>query len=344
MKTQDLFVVSLAILLAAGVSFSQQPVQSAQAPQSLSGPSSNAQEGDTRTIIVKVKYYPINELGDLLRTLSQGEVTAVTDERSRSLILTASQKRMDQMLRLIQELDVPTMEAQQSEFLTCRVYMLELPSKGQSLKPFSMLLERPSPLPSGEALSAAKDANVQIVTLLQREEDDKWNTIIEGRAASNDAIQQVLAKIPNSQIKELKWDDETFTAAIPAAQLSRLPAPLQEHIRKFLGDEVQTVGYWFGNTSIPGDLNAPIGPWRLNMKTQPGQGTDLVLEVRVIRESPIPFVNETQLFSNTVQSRVGRPLIIGYNRDSYGTRVMGAMVVLLEADTTAPMTVEMKQQ
>jgi len=342
MKMQDLFIVSLAILLAAGVSFSQQPVQPAQAPQSVSGPSSNAPEGDTRTIIVKVKYYPINELGDLLRTLSQDEVTTVADERSRSLILTASQKRIDQMLRLIQELDVPTMEAQQSQYLTCRVYMLESPVKGQNLKPFSLLLERPSQLRSGQVLDAAREANVQIVTLLQREEDDKWNLVIEGRAASNEAIQQILAKIPDAQIKELKWDDETFTAAIPAAQVSRLPAPLQEHIRKFLGEEVQTVGYWFGNTSVPGNLNAPIGPWRLEMKIQPGQGTDLTLEVRVSRESPIPFVNETQLFSNTVQSRAGRPIIVGYNRDSYGTRVMGAMVILLEADTTTPTTVEMK--
>ena len=152
----------------------------------------------------------------------------------------------------------------------------------------------------------------------------------------------MLAKIPDSQIKQLKWDDEGSAAAIPAAQTLRLPGPLQDHIRQFLGDNVQTVGYWFGSLSIPGEVKAPIGPWTMELKPQADQGTNMVLEVHVWRESPIPFVNETQLFSNAVQSKVGRPVIIGYNRDAYGTRVMGAMVVLLEADTTAPSEAEAK--
>jgi hypothetical protein len=338
MKMQDLFVVTLAILLAAGVSLSQQStgvsLPPAATPPTSRSSSSTPQE-DMVTKIVSLKYYPANELSSILHTLSQGQATIVPDQRSNQLIITAPQKRVNELLEVIGRLDVADLTVQQAQYLTCRVYMLELPSKDQNLKPFSLLLERSSQVPAGQVLDAARDANAQIVTLLQKMEDDKWGLVIEGRAASNDAVKQILAKLPDSQVKQLKWDDETFTAAIPAAQVSQLPSQLREHIRKFLGDEVHTVGYWFGNLSVPGDINAPIGPWRLDMKTQSGQGADLVLEVRVSRESPISFVNETQLLSNTIQGKAGRPVIIGYNRESYGTRVMGAMVILLEVDTPA---------
>jgi hypothetical protein len=36
--------------------------------------------------------------------------------------------------------------------------------------------------------------------------------------------------------------------------------------------------------------------------------------------------------SNSVQGKIGKPIIVGYNRDSYGTRTMGAVVILPEAD------------
>ena len=336
MKMQNVFIVALTILLAAGVSLSQQP-----APTS---PGTETAPSTVVTVVLKLKYYPANELSSLLQNLSQGEptVNVVADQHANQIILTAPEKRVKELLKVVQALDVDNAEAQQAQYLTYRVYMLELPSKDQNLKPFSIMLERSSQLPSAQVLEAAKDANVQINALAQRMEEDKWDIVIEGRAASNDALKQILAKIPDSQVKQLKWDDETFTAAIPAAQVSRLPASLQEHIHTFLGEGVQTVGYWFGGLSVPGEVEAPIGLWKILMKTQSGQGTDLVLEVRVSRESPFPFVPETQLLSNTVQGKAGRPVIIGYNRDSYGTRVMGAMVILLEPDTTAPAADEAK--
>jgi hypothetical protein len=339
MKMQDLFVVTLAILLAAGVSLSQQSAATSQPPAATTPAAEESASGSPQeqavTEIVALKYYPANEMSSLLASLSQGEATIVPDQRWNQLIITAPARRIEELLHVIAALDVANVSVPQSQYLTCRVYMLEVPAKDQNLRSFSVLLERSSQVPPGQVLDAAKEANAQISTLLQRTEDDKWSLIIEGRTASNDALKQMLAKIPDSQVRQLKWDDEGSAAAIPAAQLSRLPSPLQDHIRKFLGDEVQTVGYWFGNLSVPGNVKASIGPWLMEMKTQSEQGADLVLEVRVSRESPIPFVPETQLLSNTIQGKVGRPVIIGYNRDAYGTRVMGAMVVLLEADTTA---------
>jgi hypothetical protein len=352
MMMRTLFVVSVGVLLVPGMA---SPTEQAPTSRSVDlTPSATRQNavpsgGTLRTVIYELRYYNCVELADLLRNVTgeEGANAIVADERSNRLIVTASPERMREIERLIQQLDTRGVRGPQVQSLMYRVYMLELPSKDQSLKPFSVLLERSSQLSPVQFMDAIKDGGLQIATWLQNSDwigDDKWGLVIEGRAASNDVLKQMLAKMPDSQVRELKWDDETFTSALPAAQVSRLPSPLQDYVRKFLGDEAQTVGYWFGSLSVPGEVKAPIGPWMMEIKTQSEQGADLVLEVRVSRESPIPFVREAQLLSNTVQGRVGRPIIIGYNRESYGTRVMGAMVILLEADTTAPVTVEAEKK
>jgi hypothetical protein len=286
--------------------------------------------------VITPKNHPVRELADLLRGVAGAQARVDADEYSQKLIVQTPPERMEQVLQLIQALDVTRAETPQGQYLTCRAYMFELPPKDQNLKPFSVLLE-PAHEPAGPlVLDAARGANVQIGTLLQkRMGNDVLCLAIQGWAA-DDALRQMLAQLPDAEIRELKWDDEAFTAGVPTAQISHLPGPLQDHIYQFLGGTVQTVGYWFGGLSVPGDVEAPIGLWKMQMKTQLGRGADLVLEVRVRREPPIPSLPETQLLSNTVQGKAGRPIIIGYNRESYGTRVMGAMVILLEADTAAP--------
>jgi hypothetical protein len=34
-----------------------------------------------------------------------------------------------------------------------------------------------------------------------------------------------------------------------------------------------------------------------------------------------------------IRAKIGKPIIIGYNRESYGSRKMGAMVIVPEMDT-----------
>ena len=341
MMMRTLFVVSLGILVVPGVAPSMERAETlnvAELTPSATARSETPSGGALRTVIYPLRYYDCVELADLLRTITgeEGANVIVADEQSNRLIVTASPEQMRTIERLIQQLDTQAVRGSQVQSLMYRVYMLELPSRDQNLRPFSVLLERSSQLPLGQVLNAAKEANVQIGALFQDNrwmEGDKWGLVIQGRAASNDVLGQLLTKIPDSQVRELRWDDDTFTSTVPAAQVSALPGQLQEHIRKFLGAEVQTVGYWFGGLSVPGNVEAPIGLWKIEMKTQSAQGADLVLEVRVSRESHIQFVPSSQLLSNTIQARAGRPVIVGYNRDSYGTRVMGAMVILVEADT-----------
>ena len=89
----------------------------------------------------------------------------------------------------------------------------------------------------------------------------------------------------------------------------------------------------FGNLSSPGEVEAPIGLWTLRLKTRSGQASDVLLEIEVNQNPQYVMDTPTAVLSNSVQAKIGRPIIIGYNRDVYRTRTMGAMVVLLEADT-----------
>jgi hypothetical protein len=99
------------------------------------------------------------------------------------------------------------------------------------------------------------------------------------------------------------------------------------------------VGYWFGNSLVPGEVQAPIGPWTLNLQfdTESDRMLELGIEVELPREihnfeTRLGRQQNDEILSNTIRAKIGKPIIIGYNRESYGTRKMGAMVILPEAD------------
>jgi len=360
MRTRTLLIVGMTLLLAPSVLLSteQSPASGVVGPEPevakphlaparegtlvppiitepVPGPPAGRAIDSLETRIFGLRYRSAIELADLIRAVTgeQEARTIVADERNNGIIVTATPERLQEIERLIERLDTSGVPAAQSQNLMCRVYVLEIPSKDQNLKGFCLVLERASPLPAAEVYDTLKDADLQIGTFLQSNEwggSDKWQLVIQGRAASSDALKRMTAKIPESQVKELRWDDETFTSAIVAAQVSRMPVPLQEYMRKFLGAEVQTVGYWFGGLSVPGDIRAPLGPWTLELKAKPSQETDLSLEVKVNQDAPVPFIQPITILSNAVQGRIGKPIVIGYNRQAYGARKMGVVVIIPE--------------
>jgi hypothetical protein len=328
MRKRILIAASLGILLAQGVTLAmEQPPAMAEVERPQTA------EGQQIVTIVEVKYYPVRELAGLLEVLSGGEGTHVlVDDNANRLIVQGTPQRVEGVLRLVRQLDVGDVSALSAQYLACRIFMLEIPRRGQNVKPFAVVLKTPSPVLSAQMLEALKGEDLQIGRLLQGHEGDP-RILIKGLAASNDAVKRMIQGIPDSQISELKWGDEMLTPAVPTAQFNQLPEQLQEHIRRFLGPEIHTVGYWFGNVSFPGEVMAPIGTWVLQLKAQPAQGADLHLEIEVTQTPELAVDSPAIILSNSIQGKVGKPIIVGYNRDSYGTRTMGALVIILEADT-----------
>jgi hypothetical protein len=275
-------------------------------------------------------------------------IQVYADERLNNIIVNARPEQMGSIENLIEASDVPDPEAStlpDVQNLVYRVYMFEIASGDEGMKPFSLILQAPPEVSTMQLLDAARANELQISGFClsdERDRDGKAEILIQGKAASHSSLKQIVyTEIPESRIKELNWDDaETFTNEIAAAQYTQLSEQMQKHIAKLLGDDIRTVGYWFGNSSIPGEVQAPIGPWTLNLQfdTESDHMLELGVEVELPREihnfdTRLGRQQNDEILSNTIRAKIGKPIIIGYNRESYGTRKMGAMVILPEADT-----------
>mgnify|MGYP001203996269 CR=1 FL=1 len=303
--------------------------------------------------IMNLKYYPVQEMSRILETICGGDGTQiVVDENTNCLIVRATPDRMAEISGLVAQLDRQTKSAPASEPLLCRVYMVEAPS---GLKPFTVALEADSAVSFSSLRKAAggrrSDFQIDTVRYLRRDplgeeqmtgfdfaicdktpNADAKRIEFFGRATSNEIIQQMFGLIPGAHVVDIQWENRVPDAMVSAAQVRQLPEQLRQHIRKFLGDNVQTVGYWFGNMSSPGEIKAPIGPWSILLEVKPTQTTALAIEVMVHEWQG---ENAMEILGNSMQGKVGKPIIIGYNRKVNEVRTMGAMIILLEADTTS---------
>jgi hypothetical protein len=294
----------------------------------------------TQLRIFKLRHAQAVPLAALISDVLRIQVRA--GDHGYRLIVNATEEQIQSIEALVQEMDVPDPEPskpQDIQDFVYRIYMFEIPSGDQGMKSFSMILRTSTHVSSQELLDAAADKDLQISEFLQSNDFDKVEIVIQGKAASNESLKRLVEKFPESHIMELKWDDETFTNNIAAAQYTRLSEQMQKHIRKFLGDDIRTVGYWFGNLSVPGEIEAPIGPWILNLRLD--TGSDRMLELNVDVEVPgemhrfdrrLGRQRNDEILSNTIRAKISKPIIIGYNRESYGTRKMGAMVIIPEED------------
>jgi hypothetical protein len=320
----------------------------ATAPSPVAPP--RAAKTPTELIIFQLKYITAEEVAKVIMNVFR--IQAHPEERSNSLIVNATKEEIKSIQSLIETLDVPDPEAskpRESQDFIYRVYMFEIASEDQGMKAFSLRLQTSARVSSQEFLDATTDKDLRIVEFLQTgggPPDAEIETLIQGKAASDESVRSMVEKFPESRIIELKWDDdETFTNKIAAARYTQLPEQMQKHIRKFLGNDIQTVGYWFGNLSVPGEVAAPIGPWslKLMLDTESDHMVQLQVDVEAVGEEE-QIAEQTwrqqtdEILSNTLTAKIGKPIIIGYNRESYGTRKMGAMVIVPEADSLESVT------
>jgi len=365
MKVKTLIISILGILVVSSVSPAQdavalEPVSSFEAQaEPTAGPQARgsrrlnttlatrtpAPEIPTVVKIFQLKYANAENLAALIGNLFRMQVQ--TDYRLNRLIVNATKEQLISIESLIAEMDVPDIEAstpRDIQNFVYRVYMFETSSGDRDMKSFSMILRTSTHVPSQELLDTTADKELQISEFFQSNDfnEPQVEIQIQGKAASNESLKRMVNGLaPKSHIIELKWDDdETFTNNIASAQYTQLSEQMQKHIRKFLGDDIWTVGYWFGNLSAPGEVQAPIGPWTMKLRLDTESDRMLEFDVNVeIPDEINPFFHtqlgreqKDEILSNTIRAKIGKPILIGYNRESYGSRKMGAMVIVPEVD------------
>ncbi|MBP7050374.1 MAG: hypothetical protein KBE65_05105 [Phycisphaerae bacterium] len=321
MRKQALMIAGLGLLLMQGALWSQEATV----------------RQEMTVQIMNLKYYPVQEMSRILETICGGDGTQiVVDENTNCLIVRAAPERMEEIQQLVAQLDRPTESAPQSEPLLCRVYMVELASKQSDLKTFQVALQLPSSVVTLPDLLKASEGKKVVIDAFSDDVpglDVSHRIEIQGRAASVEILMQVLDVVPPDGIASMEFDEQASELVVPAAQISQLPEQLRQHVHKFLGADVQTVGYWFGSMSSPGQIKAPIGPWSIQLEVKPTQTTALSIEVGV---DEWEGDNAFEILRNSIQGKVGKPIIIGYNREVDKVRTMGAMIILLEPDAPSP--------
>jgi hypothetical protein len=353
MNVRTLSIISLAILSFSSISLAQQeatnqPAVVPAAPDQASTPSRviggrrgggrgdvfgiarPSPQDETVNRVVVLRYAQANALARILASISPN-VGIVPDDRTNQLILAGSSERIEQVIQLVQNLDMPHRPASPvSRSMMCRVYMVEVPPEESRLRPFSMTftLSRPELL-ARCGLTEFKGVQIDAVKI-----DDSNAVTISGRAASNTTLLDMVNEIPESSLRRLDWDphgQEDAPLALATTQAPPLGGPLAENVRSLLGGKTQTVGYWFGNISVPGTISVPIGPWRLIWNAAVDQENETRVSIGVDGE-PMPG-RSNRILENAIRTDLGKSIIIGYNRESGGSRITGAMVILLEPDT-----------
>jgi hypothetical protein len=295
--------------------------------------------------IFELRYAKAEDLASIIENVFPIDV--YVDYRLNRVIVNAMEENMKSIANLIAMMDVAAPAEsmfQDVQNLVYRIYMFETSSGDKDLKPFSMILRTSTHVSSQELLDVTVDKDLQISEFLQSPDFNEPHVEIQiqGKAASNESLKRMVSGLaPESHIIELKWEeDETFTNNIASAQYTQLSEQMQKHIRKFLGDNIMTVGYWFGNLSTPGEVQAPIGPWTMKLRLDTESDRMLEFDVNVeIPDEINPFFHtqlgreqKDEILSNTIRAKIGKPILIGYNRESYGSRKMGAMVIVPEVD------------
>jgi hypothetical protein len=266
---------------------------------------------------------------------SRYDLDVVVDEPGNRVIVSASKALLQQVDALIETLDSRPRNTPKNTQMMYRVYMLEPPIE-QDMQAFSLTVACNEFCSAMGAKISAQEYGLQIDSVRQRgPENGIWEDQIQGRTPSKEAVWEFAEcyRHGDVQIRELVWEeDEAFIAGVPAAQITALSAPLQAHIRSLLGEKIQTVGYWFGSLSLPGEAMVPIGLWLLTLEIETSGADELECRIEVNQErTDGEFM---QVIGNRIQAKIGKPIIIGYNRDRCGTRTMGALVIVAEEDKT----------
>jgi hypothetical protein len=96
---------------------------------------------------------------------------------------------------------------------------------------------------------------------------------------------------------------------------------------------VQVIGYWFGNTAVPGQCMAPIGPWDLEIQSERVPDSDFLLNISMREKDRI-------ILRNTINAKIDRPIIVGYTRREEHAMIPGALIIIPQQDFMSDASVQ----
>jgi type II secretory pathway component GspD/PulD (secretin) len=113
-----------------------------------------------------LKYCPADQLYRILQNVIDGpNVRLAIDDRSNVLLVTAPRQQLERIDGIVSKLDVPTERGAETPQMMYRVYMVELPSKVEAMKPFSLVAANSSNLSAADIVQAAENTKIRLTNL-----------------------------------------------------------------------------------------------------------------------------------------------------------------------------------
>ncbi len=334
MKCRILLLMSLFVTLIQGLAPAQTPDQEDQYGKAIRD-RQTLLDHPLETKIFFLECTQADDMQAIVSTISQKARIAVA-ESSNALLITAPPDELETIRAAICALDAPEIsKVKKSQPIMCRVYMIERLSTNQSWQSFSISLAVDDYASFNQIINNINTSRLYIKDFSQNNflSGDKpyCSITIHGQALSSADVDQLTQMIPNSRIDKINWKDNSNPTSM--AQVAPLPDSLQKHIERFLGKDTEIAAYWFGNLSIPGEVQAPIGPWGLEL-TMENLGAEGLIELNLgVTEVRVTDRGENIIWSvihNSMQTKIGHPVIIGYTRDKDESPTTGALVVIPE--------------
>lgn len=345
-----------------------QPVVDAQPAQN------SAQEGFV-TRIFQLRMANAKDVIQILRKIFSS-ANVITDDRANSIIFVGTEEDCGRMEELLQKLDteISRPEALLPANIAYRVFAVEVPIDDANTQVMKNRFQV-------ELLFTGQPATTSLLEMLTRDndyiiEDFDWNRSepqisISGWTNSPHVLKKIAALAgeilgTTVEVKEINYSNPSFgdVAEFPSVFKDTLEEMLiggddskgivksppmrsvQRILANLLGEKLRIHGYWFGNTSIPGKCEVPIGSWTLSLESR-----------QIENSGQNPFNAETSPFSrreetefqlqirldegdrtilyNTIKTSIGKPVVVGYTRRVNQTFIPGALVIIPENEFTA---------
>lgn len=102
-----------------------------------------------------------------------------------------------------------------------------------------------------------------------------------------------------------------------------IPEKIRALLNQLLGESFQLVGYWFGNSALPGECTATLGLWHLQLKTDLIKSADFQLNLQLQDTFGVQI-------NNQINGKINQPIIIGYTRSEgfSSSSTLGAVVIV----------------
>ena len=353
--------------------------------------------------VFQMQHAPVEAILPIMQKLFSGKLNISMHPSNRSLIVVGDESGFKLFEDVLNTLDTEPIEPEpiQTSDMALRVYAIENQSLASNddkvLERFIIEIDGKEGLNINKLFSLT-DASFSINSLNHVKENTYviemlgYEKGISGRACSLIEEELDVTAILN-QVDIMGAAENLNLQTIP------IPSSVQPTLKNLLGNTLHVTGYWFGNTSMPGTVEAPLGDWKLILNSADGQDDGFRLDVSVFEQgggnrsttgsrvtssnktpssgigirapsfhktlsggsgmmggsgfsmghsmdmgfsgnnasNANPYMsslseNNSLILQNAVTGRIGRPIIIGYNRRDNGQNRLGALVIIPERE------------